>query len=490
MTTHFPEGFLWGAATAANQVEGGFRAGGKGISSFDVVPYYPAEERPELTVLTSDVTAAAFDAFKYGTAPGNFPKRRGVDFYHRYVDDIRLFAELGLKVYRLSIAWPRIFPTGFEEAPNPAGLEFYRRVFAECRRHGIEPLVTMSHYEMPVDIVDRLNGWESRETIDLFVTYGKALIDAFSDDVKWWIPFNELNMSVFSPYTGAGILTERIRSADVTTATYTALHHQFVAAARVLEYGRAASPDARFGCMIARLENYAATCDPRDQFAALRDDQLNTFFLDVSVRGTYPGHMRRFFADNAIAVEITPEDRRVLAENTADFIAFSYYCTYVAKHDPSGTRVSGNLVDAEPNPYVPVSEWNWPIDPLGLRITLNRLYDRYQVPLFVAENGLGAIDDGPGEDGIVRDPYRIDYLSQHIAAMGEAIADGVEVLGYTVWTAIDVVSCGTNELRKRYGFVYVDADDEGNGSYDRYLKQSFSWYQRVIATNGGHLDIE
>ncbi|WP_158373219.1 glycoside hydrolase family 1 protein [Cellulosimicrobium cellulans] len=487
MTHTFPEEFLWGAATAANQVEGGYDEGGKGLSSFDVVPFYPREDRPGLTVLTSDVTAEDFDRFKDGTAAGNFPKRRGSDLFHRYAEDIALFGELGLRVYRMSISWPRIYPTGFEAEPNRAGLDFYHRVFAECRKHGIEPLVTMSHYEMPVAVVDELNGWESRETIDLFVTYATTLLDEFGDEVRYWIPFNESNMTVFSPYTGAGVLTERIRSADVGTATYAALHHQYVAAARVLHHGRRVAPGALFGCMIARLENYAATCDPRDQLAALRDDQLNCSFLDVQARGRYPGYLRRFFADNGIAVEITAEDERWIRENTADFIAFSYYCSYVAKHDPTGERVAGNLVDSEPNPYVPVTEWNWPVDPLGLQITLNRLYDRYQLPLFVTENGLGAVDDGPDECGVVHDPYRIAYLRDHIAAMGEAIRDGVEVMGYTAWTAIDLVSCGTNEMSKRYGFVYVDADDSGAGSYARYKKDSFDWYRRVIASNGADL---
>ena len=487
MTTTFPDGFLWGAATAANQVEGGYDQGGKGMSCFDVVPFFEKDERPGRRLQTTDVDATEFDRFKDGSAPGNFPKRRGVDFYHHYVEDIRLFAELGLKVFRLSISWPRIFPTGFEAEPNQAGLDFYHRVFAECARYGIEPLVTMSHYEMPVEVVDRLNGWESRETIDLFVKYGTTILDEFHDEVKYWVVFNELNMTVFSPYIGAGILEERMTSANLATAQFTALHHQFVAAARITRHGRTVRPDIRFGCMIARLENYAATCAPQDQFTALRDDQLNTYFLDVSVRGSYPRYMKRVFAEREVELEISSEDAAVIRENTADFIGFSYYCTYVARHDPSGQRVSGNLVDSEPNPHVPTTEWNWPIDPLGLRITLNRLYDRYQVPLFVLENGLGAMDQGPDEDGIVHDPYRIDYLRQHIAAMGEAIGDGVEILGYTPWTAIDLVSCGTNEMRKRYGFIYVDADDYGNGTYRRFKKDSFAWYRKVIASNGAEL---
>lgn len=483
MRTGFPKDFLWGAATAANQVEGGYNEGGKGLSSFDVVPYYEVADRKHLTVLTTDVTEADFDKYKTGQVKGNFPKRRGSDFYHRYKEDIKLFGELGLKVYRFSISWARIFPNGLDEEPNKEGLEFYRNVFAECRKYNIEPLVTMSHYEMPIDIVDQLNGWESKETIEHFTRYAKVILKEFKDDVIHWIIFNELNMTIFSPYTGAGILPERITSKNLETAKYKAIHHQFVAAAKVTEAARTINTDFKIGCMIARLENYAATCSPEDQFTALKDDQLNCFFLDVSVRGKYPNYMERFFAEQDIDFEITQEEQSLLAANTSDFISFSFYNTYVAKYDKTGKRVAGNLVDSEPNPYVKTTEWNWPIDPLGFRITLNRLYDKYQVPLFVAENGLGAIDKLEA-DGLVHDPYRIAYLREHIQALKEAVKDGVDVFGYTVWTAIDLVSCGTNEMSKRYGFIYVDADNYGAGSYQRYKKDSFEWYQKVIESNG------
>lgn len=483
MITGFPNDFLWGAATAANQVEGGYNEGGKGLSSFDVVPFYEPENRKNLKVLTSDVSEEDFIKYKTGGAEGNFPKRRGSDFYHQYKEDIQLFGELGLKVYRLSISWARIFPDGLSVEPNKEGLEFYKNVFSQCKKYGMEPLVTMSHYEIPVDIVDQFNGWESKETIHHFARYANVILNEFKNDVTYWIIFNELNMTVFSPYTGAGILQERIVSKNIETAKYKAIHHQFLAAAKVTSIARSINPGFKIGCMIARLENYAATCRPEDQFSALQDDQLNCFFLDVSVRGKYPGYMTRFFAEHDIEFEITEEEKRLLASNTSDFISFSFYNTYVAKYDDTGTRVSGNLVDSEPNPYLKTTEWNWPIDPLGFRITLNRLYDKYQVPLFVAENGLGA-NDKLEESGAVHDTYRIEYLREHIAAMKEAVKDGVEIFGYTVWTAIDLVSCGTNEMSKRYGFIYVDADNYGNGSYKRFKKDSFAWYQKVIKSNG------
>ncbi len=482
----FPKNFLWGAATAANQVEGGYNEGGKGLSSFDMVPFYEPEIRKDLDVLTSDISYEQLKEYKQSDKGINFPKRRGTDMYHHYQEDIRYFAEMGFKVYRLSIAWARIFPTGVEKEPNEAGLKFYEAIFDECLKYGIEPLVTMSHYEMPLYLVEKYNGWESHEVIAYFVHYAEVILERYKGKVKYWIPFNEMNMTVFSPYTGAGIFTENIETKNIETAKYQAIHHQFIASAKIKAIAKKTAPNAQIGCMIARLENYPATCAPQDVLSALKDDQLNCFFLDVFARGKYPNYMYRVFAENEVEFEITEEEERLLKENTVDFISFSYYMTYIARFDPTSQRNSGNLVDTEINPYLEKTEWNWTIDPIGLRITLNRLYDRYQLPLFVAENGLGATDQLVA--GKVHDDYRISYLKQHIEQIKEAVRDGVDVFGYTVWTAIDLVSCGTNEITKRYGFIYVDVDNYGKGTFKRYKKDSFEWYKRVIASNGEKLE--
>lgn len=481
--SRFPEGFLWGGATAANQVEGAFDKDGKGLSIFDMVTFVPKEERKGLEM---DVKSESeLNALLAGEKGDNFPKRRGVDFYHRYKEDIALFAEMGFKTFRLSISWPRIFPNGDETEPNEAGLAFYDNVFDELLKYGIEPLVTISHYEMPLHLVKNYNGWEDRRLIEFFVRYAETLFNRYKDKVKYWLTFNEINISQFSPYIGSGMLVDRLENKE--QAIYQALHHQFVASARAVKACHEIIPDAMIGCMLARMEVYPETCNPDDVLQALEIDQKNLFFTDVQVRGAYPSYMLNYFEKNAINIEMEPGDEEILAAHPVDFLSFSYYMTMVASGDPERLKEKGNFFSGIKNPYLEASDWGWQIDPKGLRITMKKLYDRYQVPLFIVENGLGAYDTVEA-DGSINDDYRIEYLRAHIDQMGEAIQDGVEVMGYTSWGCIDLISASTSEMSKRYGFIYVDQDDYGHGTLERKKKKSFDWYKNVIATNGAELE--
>lgn len=481
----FPKGFFWGGATAANQIEGAYNLDGKGLSTSDMAPFVPVEERNGAD-FTFDVDSKQLAEFLSSESKVDFPKRRGIDFYHNYKEDIALFAEMGFNVFRLSIAWTRIFPTGEESEPNEAGLAFYDKVFDELRKYNIEPLVTISHYEMPLALTQKFNGWESREMIDYYLKFANTLFNRYKNKVKYWITFNEMNMMLTSLYTGGGILADQIKDGE-EQAAYQATHHQFVASALAVKSGREQMPNARIGCMICRLETYPASSKPEDVLQTLREDQLNLFYPDVQVAGAYPFYMKRYFAENNIVIDKHPNDDTILKENTVDFIAFSYYMTYLGKYDPANKDNSGSLVSQLKNPNLELSEWGWPIDPTGLRIALNRLYDRYQIPLFIVENGLGA-KDTLEEDGTIHDTYRIDYLRKHIAQMKEAIRDGVDLMGYTTWGPIDLISCSTSEMEKRYGFIYVDQDNTGNGSLKRYRKDSFHWYKKVIESNGENLN--
>lgn len=480
----FPQGFLWGGATAANQLEGAYDADGKGLSTSDMAPFVPYEQRGGKD-FTFDVDSVQLEEYLGGDSGVYFPKRNGVDFYNHYKEDIALFAEMGFKVFRLSIAWTRIFPTGEETVPNEAGLAFYDKVFDELLKYGIEPLVTISHYEMPVELSRKYNGWENRIMIDLYLKFANTLFDRYKDKVKYWITFNEMNMILTSLYTGGGILEDRIQGTKEQVA-YQATHHQFVASALAVKSGKEKMPGAQIGCMICRLETYAASSKPEDVLQTLKEDQMNLFYPEVQARGEYPSYMQRYFKENGIELVKEPGDDQILKDNTVDFIAFSYYMTYIGKYDPEDNSNSGMLVSQIKNPHLEVTEWGWPIDPTGLRIALNRLYDRYRMPLFVVENGLGA-RDVVEEDGSIHDSYRIDYLQKHIEQMREAVQDGVELMGFTSWGPIDIISCSTSEMEKRYGFIYVDQDNAGKGTLKRSRKDSFYWYKKVIESNGAEL---
>lgn len=480
----FSDNFLWGGATAANQIEGAYLEGGKGLSTSDFAAYKDPYEKGKVNNFTFDVSSAELKRYKEQPDEFDFPKRRGIDFYHRYEEDIALFAEMGFKVFRLSISWARIFPTGLEEKPNEEGLAFYDKVFDECAKYGIEPLVTMSHYEMPITLTEKYNGWMSRELVPLFEKYARAILERYKDKVKYWITFNEMNMNLNSLYTGAGILEDLVD--HKLQAAYQASHHQFIASALTVKAAKEIIPNVQIGCMINQIEAYAKTTKPEDQLQAVKSNQLNMFYPDVQARGEYPTYMVKYFADNDIKLDIEEQDEEILKEGIVDFVAISYYMSHVAEAREDAAELAGTFDSPIKNEHLELSQWDWPIDPMGLRISLIKLYDRYQKPLFVCENGLGARDTLTS-DGEIHDDYRIDYLKQHIEQMKEAVKEGVDLMGYTPWGCIDLISCGTSQMSKRYGLIYVDQDDRGNGTLNRYRKDSFYWYKNVIATNGEDL---
>ncbi|MGO3732840.1 MAG: glycoside hydrolase family 1 protein [Vagococcus sp.] len=481
LQTGFPKGFLWGGATAANQIEGAYNEGGKGMSTSDYAAYKDPYATGKVDNFTFDVSSKELAEYKENPEKYIFPKRWGIDFYHRYKEDIALFAEMGFKTFRISISWARIFPTGMEAEPNEEGLAFYDKVFDECAKYGIEPLVTMSHYEMPIALTETYNGWVSRELIPLFEKYARVLFNRYKGKVNYWITFNEMNMNLNSLYTGAGVLEDLVD--NKLEATYQASHHQFLASALAVKAAKEIMPDAKIGCMINQIEAYALTTKPEDQLQALKSNQLNMFYPDVQARGAYPTYMARYFADQNINVVTEEGDDKILQEGKIDFVAISYYMSHVTEAREDAAEIAGSFDSPIKNEHLELSQWDWPIDPIGLRISLMKLYDRYELPLFVCENGLGAKDELT-EDGKVHDEYRIDYLRKHVVQMKEAIKDGVNLVGYTTWGCIDLVSCGTSQMSKRYGFIYVDQDDKGNGSLTRYRKDSFNWYKEVIASNG------
>ncbi|PHM71138.1 glycoside hydrolase family 1 protein [Xenorhabdus kozodoii] len=461
----FPAHFLWGGAIAANQVEGAYLTDGKGLSTSDVLPQGiigPVVERDPL------------DETRY-------LKDIAIDFYHRYPEDIALFAEMGFKCLRTSIAWSRIFPHGDEKQPNEAGLAFYDRLFDEMAKYGIQPLVTLSHYEMPWMLVKKYGGWGDRRLIVFFEHYARTVFTRYQSKVKLWLTFNEINMSLHEPLTGVGLPRNSSQS-----AIYQAIHHQLVASARVVKLCRDIILDARIGNMLLGGLMYPLTCKPEDVLATLQQNQKWLFFGDVQSRGNYPGYMLRYFRENGIELIMTEQDRHDL-KNTVDFISFSYYLSGCTTADEAEyQKQQGNILRMVANPHLPSSEWGWQIDPLGLRTILNGLWDRYQKPLFIVENGLGA-KDVPEADGSIRDDYRIQYLKDHLIQVREAIDDGVDVMGYTSWGPIDLVSASKGEITKRYGYIYVDQNEQGTGTLERRRKKSFYWYKQVIETHGGSL---
>lgn len=470
MNMRFPDGFLWGGAVAANQCEGAYNEDGKGLSTQDVAPHGikgPITKEP-----TSDNM-----------------KLIGIDFYHRYKDDIKLFAEMGFKVFRTSIAWSRIFPGGDEKEPNEKGLQFYDDLFDELLKYGIEPLVTISHYETPLHLSVKYDGWVNRDMISFYERYVRTIFNRYGSKVKYWLTFNEINSVLHEPFMSGGIYTDKsqLKKQDL----YQAIHHELVASALATKIGHEMMPDSKIGCMILSMPMYALTSDPDDVIAAMKADHMNTFFGDVHVRGEYPGYMKRYFKENDIQIQMADGDEELLKNHTVDFVSFSYYMSACEAADRSKAQAGeGNLMGGVTNPYLKQSEWGWAIDPQGIRYVLNQFYDRWQKPLFIVENGLGAVDElitEPDGTKTVLDDYRINYLRDHLIQVREAIEDGVPVMGYTSWGCIDLVSASTAELKKRYGFIYVDRNDDGTGTLNRYKKKSFEWYKNVIGTNGENL---
>ncbi|WP_432452708.1 glycoside hydrolase family 1 protein [Agarivorans sp. QJM3NY_29] len=463
MAFRFPDTFLWGGATAANQIEGAYNADGKGLSTSDIQPYGTfGELKPRVE--------------------GDFNiKDNAIDFYHRYPEDIALFAELGFSCFRLSIAWSRIFPKGDELEPNQQGLEYYDKIFDELEKHNITPLVTLSHYEMPLHLAQHYQGWTNRKLIEFFERYSSTVFSRYGDRVKHWLTFNEINITLHEPFTGAGIP----RGTDPQNL-YQGIHHQLVASAKAVKACHQLVPNGKIGNMMLGAIQYPLTSHPDDIFEALQQNREWLFFGDVQSRGYYPSYIWRKFKQMGVKLDITEADKEALTE-TIDFISFSYYMTgCVSVHQSDMAFTDEDILKMGCNPYLESSDWGWQIDPKGLRIVLNLLYDRYQKPLFIVENGLGAVDT-VNENGQIEDDYRIDYLNDHLYQVGEALQDGVEIMGYTSWAPIDLVSASTAQMSKRYGYIYVDSDDQGQGSLLRKRKKSFFWYQDVIQSKGENL---
>ena len=470
----FSKDFLWGGATAANQCEGGYNEGGRGLANVDVVPH----GKDRFPVCLGMKEMLDFEEGYY------YPAQVGIDFYHHYQEDIKLFAEMGFKTFRLSIGWTRIFPNGDENEPNEEGLKFYENVFNECHKYGIEPLVTITHFDMPIHLIKKYGGWKNRELIEMYKKLVTVLFTRYKGLVKYWLTFNEINMILHMPFMGAGLMFKE--GEDQKEAKYIAAHNELVASAWATKIAHEIDSNNMVGCMLAGGEYYAYSCHPADVWASINKNRENIMFIDVQARGYYPNYALKMFEREGINIGITTEDKEILKNNPVDFISFSYYSSRCISTQGNVEKTSGNAFEGTKNPYLKTSEWGWAIDPLGLRITLNTLYDRYQKPLFIVENGLGA-KDTIGADGSVNDDYRIEYLRKHIEALGQAIEDGADVIAYTSWGCIDLISVSTGEMKKRYGFIYVDRDNQGNGSNKRYKKDSFYWYKKVISSNGKDL---
>ena len=488
MGDRFPEGFLWGGATADFQYEGGYEEGGRGLNSQDCVTAGSVDRKRQITLRMKDGSRGSVDSLESipeGAVPAvyedeYYPSHKAVDFYHHYKEDIALMAEMGFNVFRFSICWSRIYPTGVEEEPNEEGLSFYDNVIDECLKYHMEPLITICHDEMPDYLARNYEGWKNRFLIECYVKYAKTLFERFGRKVKYWLTFNELN-AIYG-YSKIGTW-----ETDAQTF-YQAQHHMFVASSKAIQIGHELCPGAMFGAMFAMSQMYPATCKPEDVFACYTRRRESCFFIDVMARGQYPNYAKEIFDRKNVTLETEEGDPELLKKYTLDFVSFSYYRSTVVTADHFTSMMPLGIMGGEQNPYLESTPWGWPIDPLGLRYCLNELYDRYQKPLFVVENGLGAVDRME-EDGSIHDPYRVNYLRDHFKAMRDAInIDHVPCFGYTMWAPIDLVSLSTGEMKKRYGFVYVDMDDKGNGTLKRYRKDSFHWMKKVIATNGGDLE--
>ena len=482
MTEHkFPENFLWGGATAANQLEGAYKEDGKGLSLPDVLP--GGKDRMKI------INDPSFD-FEIHDDKYSYPNHTGIDHYHHYKEDIALFAEMGFKCYRFSIAWSRIFPNGDDAQPNEEGFKFYDAVIDECVKYKIEPVITISHYEMPLNLITTYGGWKNKKLIGFYEKFAEAVLSRYHDRVKYWMTFNEINSAAHFPIMSQGLTTSN--GGKDKKNIFQSWHNQFVGSSKAVKFGHELDPKLQIGCMIIYATTYGYDSNPINQLATLKNNQeTNYFCADVQVRGQYPAYTKSLLAKYGVQLsdlDYTQDELDLIAKYSVDYIGFSYYMSIVEEVTRDDLESSaGNLMGGVSNPFLKSSDWGWQIDPTGLRIALDELTDRYQKPLFIVENGLGAIDK-PDLNNYVADDYRIDYLREHINAIAEAIDDGADVMGYTPWGCIDLVSASTGEMSKRYGFIYVDLDDEGNGSLKRYKKQSFDWYKKVIASNGEDLD--
>ncbi|GEL66576.1 family 1 glycosylhydrolase [Marinilactibacillus psychrotolerans] len=466
----FPKNFLWGGAIAANQAEGGYREGGKGLSVTDILPVGPNR----FNDLTLEVKEGVF-----------YPSHEAIDFYHTYKEDIQLLAGMGLQCFRTSIAWTRIFPNGDESEPNEEGLAFYEEMFKTLREYGMEPVITLSHFETPLHLVKEYGGWKNRKLIQFFENYCRTVFERYKGLVRYWMTFNEINHAHTLPLFGAGIhVTEKTE--QPLQVIYQASHNMFVASAKAVLIGHEIDKDNQIGCMLSLSPIYPATCNPEDVFEANELRRRSLFYSDVHLRGEYPAYFERIKKENNIELDTEPEDFEFIKQGTCDYLGFSFYRSSL--HE-AGMKILGNTggILGKKNPYLKETNWGWPIDPLALRYVCNELTDRYQKPLFIVENGIGVIDEIK-EDGSIEDTERMMYLKDHVEMMKEAIKDGCIILGYTWWGPIDIVSAGTGEMEKRYGFVYVDKNNDGSGTRERRKKKSYDYYKQIIETNGKNLD--
>ena len=468
----FSKDFLWGGATAANQIEGAYNEGGKGLSTADILP---GKERFNYLFDPQGMMDTKFDFY---------PSHKAIDHYHHYKEDIALMAEMGFKCYRLSISWPRIYPNGYDEIPNEEGLQYYDDLFDECLKNGIQPLVTLSHFEMTLALTKEYNGWIDKKCIEYFEKYVRTVFERYQNKVKYWLTFNEINTAVMM----LDMFGNKNDSDEAYQHAYQKLHYQFVASARAVKAAHEIDPNYVVGNMICGIVDYPLTPDPQDVLKCRHDWEKNIFYCgDVQCKGKYPTFAKRLWDEHNVHLDITDQDRKDLAEGKVDMYTFSYYMSNVVTTHEVKDKVGGNFAAGAKNPYLKYSEWGWATDPTGLQYYLEVIYDRYEIPVMVVENGLGAVDKVTA-DGKIHDDYRIDYLRQHIEAMQKAIDDGVDLIGYTTWGCIDLVSAGTGQMSKRYGFIYVDRDDNGNGSLKRIPKDSFYWYKKVIESHGEDLD--
>lgn len=474
MANKFPKDFLWGGAVAAHQVEGAWNVDKKGVSTADV--------------MTAGANGVAREITKGIIEGKNYPNHEAIDFYHHYKEDIALFKELGLKAFRTSINWTRIFPNGDEEKPNEAGLQFYDDLFDELLKNNIEPVITLSHFEIPYHLYEKYGGFTNKKLIDFFVHYAKTVMTRYKDKVKYWMTFNEINnqadgQHTLHTWTNSALLFEEGDNKEALT--FQAGLNELIASAKVVKLGHEINPDFQIGCMMAYVPVYPYSCNPSDLMASVKVMDRRFFYSDIHARGIIPAYAQKYWEQKGYEIEITQEERQALKEGTVDYIGFSYYMSGAVTTLPD---VAGDEITEFPeakvvlNPYVSASDWGWQIDPVGLRYTLNIVYERYNLPLFIVENGFGAYDKL--EYGKIHDPYRIDYLQKHIDQMELAVnVDGVDLMGYTPWGVIDLVSFGSGEMEKRYGFIYVDKDNAGNGTLKRLKKDSFAWYQKLIQEN-------
>ena len=468
----FPQGFLWGGALAANQSEGAYREGGKGLTTVDMIPH--GANRLAVKVGKEKRFSLRDDEF--------YPSHEAIDFYHRYKEDIALMAEMGFTVFRTSIAWSRLYPNGDEPLPNQEGIAFYRAVFEECKKYNIEPLVTLCHFDVPMHLVTEYGSWRNRRMVDFFARYARTCFEAFDGLVKYWLTFNEINIMLHSPFSGAGLVFEEGENED--QVKYQAAHHELVASALATKIAHEVNPENQVGCMLAMVALYPYSCKPEDVMFAQESMRERYVFTDVQLRGYYPSYVLNEWERRGFSIKMEAGDEQILREGTCDYLGFSYYMTNAVKAEGgTGDAISG-FEGSVPNPHVKASDWGWQIDPVGLRYSLCELYERYQKPLFIVENGFGAYDTVE-EDGSINDDYRIDYLRAHVEEMMKAVTwDGVDLMGYTPWGCIDCVSFTTGQYSKRYGFIYVNKHDDGTGDMSRSRKKSFEWYKTVIASNG------